>query len=133
MTPPKKRSTAGIHWLDAPSEYVRKPKPTCGENGPRLLCEARGGQGMWMGGGAATSFHVRASSGTQWWQAPGQAGSGGPVGCPIINGASLGEVLEHLLEAPHTPASLLVGFGSRNDSKSFEPSPKRWQNEVRQS
>lgn len=85
------------------------------------------------GWGAALHLSTwRWSSGRQWGQAPSQAGSGGPAGCPIINAASLGEVLEHSLE-PSPPPSQMVGFGSRSDSKSFEFSPqKRW-NEVRQS
>lgn len=78
---------------------------------------------MWVGGSTA-SFYV----GVVIWQAvgasPSQAGSGGPVGCPIINVASLGEVLEGSLE-PSPPPKPKVGFGSRNDSKSFESISKK--------
>lgn len=66
LMPPRKRRIAGICWSDAPSEYVQKPKPTCGENGPCLLWEARGGPGMWVGGSTA-SFHVEVVI----WQAVG--------------------------------------------------------------
>lgn len=93
-----------------------------------FLSEARGVRACGWGR-AATSVHVGWSCGMQWWQAVGQAGFGGPVGLPIIYGASLSEVLEHILESPF---HLMLGFGSRNDSKTFGSNPKRWWDEVQQ-
>lgn len=96
LIPPRKGRTAGIHQSDAPSGCVWKPKPTCGEMDHasflRLVGSGRAG--------GAVLPHLSTwgwLSGMQWWEALGQAGSGGPVGCPIDDGSSLGKVLGHIL------------------------------------
>lgn len=115
LMPPRKRRIAGICWSDAPSEYVQKPKPTCGEMDHASFERPVGVRACGWGAALRPSMW-RWSSGRQWGQAPSQAGFGGPVGCPIVNVASLGEVLEHSLE-PSPPPSQMVGFGSRNEKK----------------
>lgn len=64
------------------------------------------------------------SSGRQWGQAPSQAGSGGPVGCPIINVASLGEVLERSLE-PSPPPSQRLALEAGMIPSPLNPIPKK--------
>lgn len=86
-----------------------------------FLSEARGGKAMWVGHTVCIWPTVAAS--------PGPGGIWRTVGLPIIYGTCLREVLEHILESPF---SLVLGFGSRNDSKSFGSSPQRWWDEVQQ-
>ena len=109
--PPRKGRTVGSFQMFCQNMFTNLS----------LLSEARGERACGWGR-AATCFHVGWSFGMQWQQALVQAGFGGPVGLPIIYGASLREVLEHILGPPF---NLMLGFGSRNDSKSFGSNPKR--------